>query len=175
MWKWIGIAAAALVAVPLLVVAIGAFLPKEHVATCRARFAASPKTLFDTLTDFQRWPDWNPSVKTMERAPDRDGKTVWVATGSWGVMPTILEEIDPPRKLVTRIPEDAKLGFSGSWTYEIAPEGEGAVVSITERGQVGNPVFRFMSALFFDPHKTAEDFLRSLGRRLGESIVTERS
>lgn len=175
MWKWIVIAGIVIVAVPVLMAAIGVFLPREHVATSRARFAAPPDALFTVLTDFERWPSWNSSVRTMERGPDREGKAVWIATGSWGRMPSILEVVEPPRRLVTRIPEDAGLGFSGSWTYEITPDPDGAWLSITERGQVANPIFRFLSTLFFDPHRTAEQFLRSLGKRIGHSVTIERS
>jgi uncharacterized protein YndB with AHSA1/START domain len=171
MWKWwIAGALGALVAVPALMVLVGLFLPRAHEAACRARFDRSPETLWAALTDFPRWPEWNPMFRTMERAADRDGKPVWVGRGKWGAMPLVIETLDPPRRIVTRIPEDAGQGFSGSWTYEIEPSERGATLSITERGEVGNPLFRVIGTVFFDQRATARGFLRALGRSLGETV-----
>ncbi|MBI1848937.1 MAG: SRPBCC family protein [Planctomycetes bacterium] len=177
MLKWILIVVAVIVAIPILMAVIGLFLPKGHVATSRARFAQKPEALWAALSEFSQWPQWNPAVQSIERAPDREGKPVWVSRGKWGVMPAIVEALEPPRKMVTRIPEDANLGFSGSWTYEIAPgeNGSTSTVSITERGEVANPIFRFMSRFFFDAHATSRAFLEALGSRFGESVKPERA
>jgi len=48
------------------------------------------------------------------------------------------------QKLVTRI-ADKNLPFGGTWTYEIAPDNRGTTLTITEHGEVYNPVFRFIS------------------------------
>jgi len=168
--KWVAIVGGALVAVPILMAGIGLALPKGHVASCRARFHQSPEALWAAVSDFPRWPEWNPAVRSMERAPDRDGKPAWVVHGKWGEMPQIVEVFEPPLRMVTRIPEDAQLGFSGSWSYDIAPAADGAVLTITERGEVSNPFFRFMSGVVFDPGATARAFLRALGTSFGESV-----
>ena len=46
--------------------------------------------------------------------------------------------------MVTRI-ADPHLPFGGTWTYEIAPTETGSTLTITEKGEVYNPVFRFVS------------------------------
>jgi len=68
----------------------------------------------------------------------------------------------------TRI-ADTELAFGGSWTYELArtPTG-GTSLSITEDGEVYNPIFRFMSKFFFSPVATIEKVQRSLAKKLGE-------
>lgn len=170
MLRRILIVVAILVAIPALAALIGLFLPKGHVATSRATYSQAPETIWAVVVEFERWPEWNASVQKMERGPDRDGKPVWLSIGKWGQMPSVIEVFEPPRRLVTRIPEDAGIGFSGSWIYEIAPAGGGATLTITERGEVSNPLFRFMGLFFFDAHSTMHGFMRALGGKFGEKV-----
>jgi hypothetical protein len=69
--------------------------------------------------------------------------------------------------LVTRI-ADPKLPFGGTWTFEIAPDSDGATLRITERGYVTNPFFRFMSRFVFSQTSTMETYLKSLAKKFGE-------
>ena len=162
-----------LILVPVVVVVVGLLLPKGHIARTRARYSQGPQDVWSAVSEFARWPEWNPAVQSIERAPDREGKPVWISTGKWGKMPSIVEVFEPGQRMVTRIPADAGLGFTGSWTYELAPAGSGTLVTITETGEVGNPLFRFMGRFFFDPHASARDFLKALGRKLGEPVSPE--
>jgi uncharacterized protein YndB with AHSA1/START domain len=77
-------------------------------------------------------------------------------------------EIEPPTRLVTRI-ADPDLPFGGTWTFDLVEEGEGTRLTITEHGEVHNPVFRFMSRYVFGHAATIEQFLEDLGRRLPPS------
>ncbi len=156
----------------LVPVVVGGFARKGHVAAGSAVYAQPPERLWEVVSNFETWPDWNSAVTQMARQPDRDGRPVWVALGEWGEMPSVVEVSEPPRLLVTRIPEDAGIGFHGSWTYEIAAADGGASLRITERGEVDNPVFRFVS-LFFDQRATLNRFLTDLGARFGENVTPE--
>jgi hypothetical protein len=80
-------------------------------------------------------------------------------------------EREPPRRLVTRIPPGGP--FGGTWTCELEP-GEGATLTITERGEVYNVLFRFLSRFVFGHHGTQESFLKAVGRKLDEAIAPER-
>src|SRR6185295_6561716 len=40
---------------------------------------------------------------------------------------------------------DKGLPFGGSWDYRIQPDGTGSKLTITENGEVYNPIFRFVS------------------------------
>jgi hypothetical protein len=70
-----------------------------------------------------------------------------VATKGWGGdVKTEVVEQDAPRLLVTKI--IGQKAFGGTWTFEIAPEGhEAATLTITERGEVYNPLFRTVMRL----------------------------
>ena len=156
----------------LVPIVVGGLVPKGHVATGSAVYAHPPAQLWEVLSNFESWPDWNSAVTQMARRPDRDGRPVWVAISEWGEMPSVVDVSEPPRLLVTRIPADAGIGFHGSWTYEIAAAGGGSSLRITERGEVDSPVFRFVS-LFFDQRATLNRFLTDLGGRFGENVTPE--
>jgi uncharacterized protein YndB with AHSA1/START domain len=154
--------------------AYGASQPRDHVAASRATYAKPPEEVFARLADFGRWPEWNRSVTSMEQQPDAGGKPCWRLKGDFGAMPTVVEESSAPSRLVTRIPADAGLGFSGTWTYELAPAaGGGTTVAIREDGRVDNAFFRAFGALLMDPHATMDALLRDLGASYGETTAPE--
>jgi hypothetical protein len=55
----------------------------------------------------------------------------------------IVEE-NPPHRLVTAI-VGKNLPFGGTWTYEFLASGDETTLRVTERGEVYNPFFRFVS------------------------------
>jgi hypothetical protein len=72
--------------------------------------------------------------------------------------------------LVTEIVAE-KLPFSGVWTYEIEPVAAGSRVTITEDGEVFNPIFRLVARLFLGHHTTIDRCLEALGQRFGEQVI----
>jgi hypothetical protein len=83
------------------------------------------------------------------------------------------QESIPERRFVARI-ADTDQGFGGTWTYDIEPATNGSRVTITERGFVTNPLFRFMSRFVFGYHGTQEAYLRALGKRFGGPVALVR-
>ena len=75
-------------------------------------------------------------------------------------------ESDPPQNLVTRIAE-ANLPFGGTWTYDITPAADGAsTLTMTENGEVYNPIFRFMSRYVMGYTATMDRYLQALQKKL---------
>lgn len=72
----------------------------------------------------------------------------------------LIAEEQPPRRLVSRVREG--LPYGGTWTFELAPEGNSTRVTITEHGQVYNPLFRFLSRFVFGQTATMDQFLADL-------------
>ncbi len=66
---------------------------------------------------------------------------------------------------MTRI-ADPDLPFGGTWTFELAPEAGGTRLTITERGEIRNPIFRTMSRFVFGYGATMETFLAELRARV---------
>jgi uncharacterized protein YndB with AHSA1/START domain len=165
--RWVLIVGGLLAGMVVLVVVVGMLRPKGHVARTQAKYRHTPEEVWTTLTDFAGWPEWNPEVKSVEKLDDRNGHPMLNVTGSWGVAPTELTVWDPPRRLETRMDAGS---FGGGWTYELTADAAGGtVLTVTESGEVHNPVFRALM-LFHDNHATMMAFHRALAARLGESV-----
>jgi uncharacterized protein YndB with AHSA1/START domain len=153
--------------------ALGGRLPEGHVATVRARFAQPPEAIWEAITNMAAAPNWRSGLRQVERLPDRDGKQVWVEVSRQGRMPLEIDLVEPRRRLVAHIAGE-KLPFGGSWTWEIAPDGRGSTLTITEDGVIYNPAFRFMARHVFGYDGTMKTYLRDLGKKFGEKVVPER-
>jgi len=92
----------------------------------------------------------------MWRETDKHGQTI-----SFEAVESV-----PPRRLVTKI-ADAKLPFGGTWVYEIVPAGDSCTLTITENGEVYNPLFRFMSRFIIGQTATIDRYLDALKAKLG--------
>ncbi|HUK18558.1 MAG TPA: hypothetical protein VLW65_19185 [Bryobacteraceae bacterium] len=149
---------------------IGSMLPVKHHATRRARFRARPEALYAILAGP---PDWRPEVKGYGPLPDQNGRQTWWEQDSHGrkVSFELVEDV-PSKRRVVRIAEPG-LPYGGTWTFEIAPAGEGADLRIHEDGEVYNVIFRFLSRFVFGYYGSIEGFLRNLGVKLGEPVRIE--
>ena len=164
---------ALILAAILVVVSVGWLAPRDHVASSRATYAKSPAEVWAVLADFEGWSAWNSAFDAVERGDDRGGRPYWIFTGGWGPLPFVIEESDPPLRMRSRIPEDAELGFHGTWTYELAPNGAGTTLTLTESGTTTSLLFRAIGTLFMDNHTTMNAFLADLGEHFGEEVEVE--
>ena len=160
-----------LVALLVVIVVVGALLPKKHEAHSTARYQAKPEAVWATITDYKAFPQWRRDVRSVDALPPQNGLPAWREHGGNGDIPYEVVELKPPTRLVTRI-ADPKLPFGGTWEYDLQPApGGGSVLTITEHGEIYNPVFRFMSRYVMGQHLTMNRYLRSLGRKFGEDTV----
>jgi uncharacterized protein YndB with AHSA1/START domain len=150
-----------LVAVIAVVAIIGWFLPVGHVASRSVVLGTPPQDVFDTIANVAAFPVWWKDISRVDMLPSEDGRTRFRQHSSTG--PLVMEVIErtPPTRFVTKI-ADTDQGFGGTWTWEIVPEGSGSRVTITERGEVYNPIFRFMSRFIFGHTATMERCLAAL-------------
>jgi uncharacterized protein YndB with AHSA1/START domain len=158
------IVVAALVAIVLIVVAIGYSLPVAHTASREATLNVPPDRAFAIVTDVDAFPKWRGDVKNvnvLSRSPLR-----WREEGSNGTITFEMEEVQRPSRLVTRI-TDKNLPFGGSWLYELQPTANGTRLTVTERGEVYNPLFRFMSRYAFGHTATLDSYLGALRTHVG--------
>jgi uncharacterized protein YndB with AHSA1/START domain len=167
---WLYIAIAVVVGIPLLLAAVGMFLPRGHVNTRSARFARSPQAVWDVITDFAGATTWRTGLARVEMLPPVGGKASFVEHGKDGKLPFVVEEQVAPRRLVMRI-LDKGLAFGGCWILEVAADGDGARLTITEDGFIRNPIFRTLSRTVFSTSATIEQYLRGLGAHFGETVT----
>jgi uncharacterized protein YndB with AHSA1/START domain len=171
--RWLLVVLAAVVGIVLLLVVGGMLLPKEHTAQSYATINAPPDSVWRAVTDVEAFPSWRSDVSRVEVLSTSTARKTWREIGEHGTI--TFEEVaaERPRRLVVRI-ADTDLGFGGSWTYQVASDGTGSRVTITEDGVVHNPVFRFMSRFVFGHHATQEAYLRALGRKFGHDATPVR-
>ena len=165
------IAVGILVVVVGIVLVIGVLLPKNHVALRTARFSQPPEIVWKAIADFGASTSWRPDIQRVERLQNHEGRPVWceIDEHGKGITYEVLDSI-PPYRLVRRI-ADPKLPFGGTWTMEIEASNGGSTVTITESGEVYNPLFRFVSRFIIGHTASIDGYLRALGKKWGEDVV----
>jgi uncharacterized protein YndB with AHSA1/START domain len=149
---------------------IGLFLPRGHIVAASAFFSAPPESVWAVITDFPHAPAWRPEVERMEPGEDRDGHPVWREVGRHtGVVTYEVTAWEPPRFLALTI-ADPDLPFGGTWEYALVPERGGTRLTVTERGTIKNPLFRFLARFAIGYRSTVNGYLTGLEKRLGEGI-----
>ena len=143
------------------VAGVGAMLPRDHVETRSARLPAAPDAVFAALADVGSYAAWRTSLSAVEVLAPNEGRARWVEVS--GGDRIAMEQVErlPPRRLVTRI-ADPDLPFGGTWTFELAPEEGGTRLTITERGEIRNPIFRAVARFVFGYGATLDAFLDEL-------------
>ena len=159
MLKIILIGVASLVGIGLLITAIGYALPQNHVATVERTLKVPPERIFERISDPSRYPQWRKDVTSVEVLSSEPLK--WREHAGDDPITYEVVENRPLSRFVTRI-ADPDLPFGGSWTYELRAQGDGTRLTITERGMVFNPIFRFMSRFIFSHTATMEKFVAAL-------------
>jgi Polyketide cyclase / dehydrase and lipid transport len=165
--KWMLIAAAVIMMMAVIALSIGWTLPVAHVASRSAALPATPERIWSVISDVSAYPAWRSDVKKVERLPDRGGQPAWVEEGGSGRLTFVVERSEPERTLIVRI-ADRSLPFGGAWVYEIAPREGGCTLTITEQGEIYNPLFRFMARFVFGYEATMAAYLDALKTKMSE-------
>jgi uncharacterized protein YndB with AHSA1/START domain len=153
-----------LVGVPVLLALVGLFLPRDHVATLTVRHDAPVERVWALVSDPPGWPSWNGDLSEVKRLDDRDGRPVWRLEGKLGGFTLEIVEVEPMRRMVTRVVDES--AFGGTWTWELEPAEAGTRLTLTEHGEVYNPIFRTLGRFVFDERATIEAWNRALASAL---------
>jgi hypothetical protein len=143
--KWILWTIVALVGFVGALALIGYFMPVGHEASRSADFNKPPDQVFALMSDpatYRQW--WNGATVKSE------------------VVETVA-----PSKIVTKVVGETQ--FGGTWTIDIAPTPNGSRMTITERGEIYNPVFRVLAKNVFGYTSTMEGCLEAAKKKLATS------
>jgi hypothetical protein len=168
-----GIIVAVLVLCVVAMLVIGSRLNPNHIASRSIRLQKPTGDVYAAIRDFEHAPGWRSDVKQIELLGSVDGHVRFREHGSNGVVNYEVMEDVPGQRLVTRI-LDQDLGYSGSWEYVIVPDASGSTLTITERGEVSNPLFRFMSRYVFGQTAMIDGYLKALAAHFGEHPDAEK-
>ncbi len=151
----------ALGVVILAVVITGTLLPEKHEASVSREFQSNRDEVWKILSDFAHWPEWRTDLKAI-----RLGSNTFTEVSTSGeAVEYRIEEFTTPERMVTRITTTG-LPYGGAWTYELVATDTGCRLTITEEGEVYNPVFRFMSRFVFGHESTMRQYLDDLAKRI---------
>ena len=170
--RYVLIAIGVLAALVLCVVLVGWSLPKHHRVTVGRGYVGTPAALFALINDVRAYPSWRTGLTKVDVLPDESGRLRWRETTKGnGPITYVMEEVVPNQKLVARI-SDTNLPFGGAWTYELTPLGTNGVgLSITEDGDVYNPIFRFVSRFVMGHTATIERYLDDVEKRFPAAAI----
>jgi Polyketide cyclase / dehydrase and lipid transport len=158
--------AALLVGLVVVVAAVGAMLPVEHVASRSLMLSRPADEVWGVLTDFRGQLAWRKELKAVELVAGAARETWREDTGD-GAIAFETSEAIPPTRLVRTI-ADSTLPFGGRWVYTLEAAGGGTRLTITEEGKIFNVIFRFVSHFFLDQAATIEGVMRGLAMHFGE-------
>ena len=140
--KWAFRIAAVVILILLILPVVGTFLPVGHEASRSAEVNKPPDVVFALLSDIDNYRTW------------WDGADV---------KSEVVESV-PPKRIVTKIVGETQ--FGGTWTIEITPIPTGSRVTITERGEIYNVVFRALSKFVFGYTSTMDSCLAAMKAKL---------
>jgi hypothetical protein len=171
MLKVIAAIVVAIIVMVGVVALIGSRLPVAHVASRSVVINAPSTVVFSTMIDFASAPSWRSGVKSVVMSTDSsDGHRRVLEDSKNGKMTMEVEEMVPPTRFVTRI-VDEDLPYGGAWTHALESQGSATKVTITEHGEVYNPIFRFLSKYIIGHTGTMDAYLTDLGRKFGETVT----
>jgi Polyketide cyclase / dehydrase and lipid transport len=153
------------IAAVLVMYAVGRTLPVAHLASRGERFAAPRDTVWAVVTDVAAFASWRRDISSVEMLSPVEGRPAWREVSGSDRVEYVAEEMVAPERLVTRITTTG-LPYGGRWRWELTPDAGGTRVTITEEGEVYNPLFRFLMKYVFGETSTIEKVLADLGKRL---------
>ena len=168
----VGAIVVVLVILVVVVLVIGSRLPQHHIASRSIRLDRSANDVYATVRDFEASPKWRPNVRRVEMLGAVNGHLQFRKTGSNGTVTYELVEDVPNERMVTRI-VDRDLGYSGSWAFRFDPSDRGTLITITESGDISNPVFKFMARYIFGLTASIDAYLKALAKHFGESAMPQ--
>jgi hypothetical protein len=171
MWRVVIIAVVVLVALAGGVVLVGAMQPRSHVAMRSIRLHQTPQSVWQAIVDIDQYASWRSDLTKVERLPDVDGRARWREYEGTDKITYEVVDSAAPSRWTTRI-ADPDLPFGGTWTYVITPvPGGSSILTITEHGDVSNPIYRFVSRFVIGHNATLDKYLNSLAKKFGETAT----
>ena len=167
--KWIGVAAALVCVLVAVVVIIGWVLPQSHEASRTVMLNRPITDVWATINDVKSFPTWRTSVARVEVLGEQPLR--WQEMGKDGTLTFQVIESHVPFRLVSEI-VDKGLPFGGRWIYELRPTRGGTELTITEKGEVYNPIYRFVSKFVIGHTATMDAYLSALRTKLDGDAAT---
>lgn len=147
----------------------GMFLPAAHSVTCRLHLKKPIEEVWAAISADEQ--PWRKDLIARERAPDQDGKPVWIESSGRFRIPLRYDEVEPHSTLVSTV-ADPKIPFQGRWIYRLERVDGGTAITLTEEGIISNPFMRAAMAMAKNT-STLTAYLSYLAAHFGEPAAIE--
>jgi uncharacterized protein YndB with AHSA1/START domain len=174
---WILFVMGALVAVAAALVMGGLATPRAHTVSRTVLLRAPLDLVWRTVRDVGAYREWRPELTESVASSGDDGPEWRESTRRHSIRFGVTTD-EPPHRFGSRILDD-DLPFTGEWQWTLEPVGDGAPhdsmlrdatrVTIMERGEIGNPIFRFIAAHMRGHTATVDAYLAALAKRVGSA------
>jgi hypothetical protein len=164
---WILFVMGALVAVAAALVMGGLATPRAHTVSRRMVVRAPLDLVWHTVRDVASYSAWRPELRESVASMGDDGPEWRESTGRRSLRFGVTVD-EPPHRFGSRILDD-DLPFTGEWSWALEPVNDGTRVTITERGEIGNPIFRFLATHMRGHTATIDAYLAALAVRVGDA------
>lgn len=146
----------------------GLMLPKQRNAKRITEFNATPEQIWKVVTDVAVQTAWRTSLSKVEMTGKIPNHETWIEYPQKGpaiYFKTVVKT--PPSRFEFEM-TDTKT-WKGYWVGEFIPlPNHKTRVIFTESSEIGNPLIRVLSYLFFDIGVTMDHYFNELAPKLGE-------
>jgi hypothetical protein len=146
-----------IVALVIIMILIGRMLPEGHVAMQSKTFSSSQDEVWKVISGVSDWKSWRSDVHDLTITSDSTFKADDVEY--------LMSIVEPGASFTTTI-ITKDLPYGGMWHYLIEKEGDGCKLTVTEIGDVYNPMFRFMSKYIFGHDGSLKEYMKVLSKRI---------
>ena len=164
---WILFVMGTVVAIVAAVLVGGLVTPRAHVVSRAVTLGAAPVAVWSVVRDVARYAEWRTEVRSVDIVSDAASRLEWRETTSRGSVTFGATVDEAPREFAARI-LDEDLGYTGAWSWSVHAHGPGSRLVLTERGEVGNVLFRFVAAHLIGHQRSIDRYLQQLATTLGE-------
>jgi len=168
LWLWITLSILGVLALAFFVMlAIGKGLDPKHIVTASLQIDQPPAVVHALVANLEAWPSWCRKVQKVEKLPDRDGHPTVRRFMGRNRMVLKVTVNHAPSRFAILIDDESKF-FGGIREYHVSTDASGTLLKLTEHGEVGPAIPRFMLRYIVDPAMYLKSHLRDVARHFGE-------
>jgi len=147
----------------------GSSQPEEHEVLAYVDVPVSVDEAYALLSDLEARPSWRPRVDRIGRIhDDGEGRQVWRELDHGGDRFDLkVMALTPPHEVVFATASPEQIGYDAVWTWHLRATDTGSLVTLTEVGEIDNPLWRGIFYLRSGPEETVLSELQLLSTRFG--------
>lgn len=162
---WILFVMGALASLVLAVIVGGLVTSRRYVASRAVTVRATPETIWNLVRDVGAYAEWRPEIESALVDGEEWQEFMTGRALRFGVVAS-----EAPRRFVARMLDD-DVSSTREWTWDLAPGDRGTRVTLTERGEIGNPIARFVAAQMSGHSRSIDAVLGALAIKVGDAAA----